>query len=302
MNIPANADADQLTEANNDILNLFYVLGVNNITPTLVLTNDASQQARLMLSQITSSRNPDVAISGNHSDEQLSTKSYSEQEHILKRSKNYAEACQVCGKNEVHATGFMPQSFDQNEETYKLLDELGINYNAGFQAGILFAPGHENDVWPYKVENHNFYAVPVSTHSFSGEPIPLDDRYITNKGITASQWKDLLIEKFDGISGKDEPMVISLSTSTSGSGEYFDAIVEFIKHATSANASFVTANDLVQMSSNGVHDLLPMSSKAITAQEAVTSPVTIETNMTPCPECESLRKAVEINQKNMSSV
>jgi hypothetical protein len=295
MNVPPSANDDQLSEAKNNLLSLYGAIGV--VPTTLVLANDASDRARLILSKTTSDANPDVAISGNHSDELLSTKSYSEQKDILKNSKKYAELCKICGKNEVNVYGFMPQSFDQNEDTYKVLDDMGIKYNAGFQAGILNAPGHENDVWPYKVENHKFYAVPVSTYDFSGELIPLDDRYITGKSISASQWKDLLIEKFDAISDKDEPMVLSLSTSVSGSGEYLKALVAFMDYAASRNASFVTAYDLVQMSGNEVKDL-PVASTTETAQERVIStpsPIAIETN-TSCPECDEIKNSTAIKQ------
>ena len=83
-----------------------------------------------------------------------------------------------------------------------------------------YTPGHENDVWPYKVENHNFYAVPVSTYILSGERVALDDREIKAKGLSSDEWYGMLVGKFDEISGKDEPMVVSMTSSVSGSGDY----------------------------------------------------------------------------------
>jgi hypothetical protein len=305
MDVPAFANEDQLNDAKNNMLNISDIMRVASVTPTLVLTTEASEKARGLLGQVTSEINPDVAMSGNHSNELLSTKSYLEQKDILEKSKFHAEKCNICGTNEVKVKGFMPQSFDQNDDTYRVLDDLGIKYNAGFQAGTLYAPGHENDVWPYKVENHKFYAVPVSTYDFSGELIPLDDRYIANNGISASQWENLLIEKFDAISGKDEPMVISLSTSISGSKEYLNALAVFLTHALkSNNARFVTADELVEISSNEFHDL-PSASATETAQETeVTTPsiVTITSNASSnassyCPECEEIKNAAAINSK-----
>jgi hypothetical protein len=300
MNVPEAASEDQIVAAKEDLVNLFNIFNERGINWTLVLTNDASDQARLLLAQLTSVADIEVAISGNHSNEMLSSKSYSEQVAILKRSKLYGESCDICAAKEhqVIVKGFMPQSFDQNEDTYKALDSLGFKYNAGFQAGILYAPGHENDVWPYEVEKHKFYAVPVSTYMFSGELIPLDDRYAANKGISSSQWEDMLAKKFDEISGKDEPMVISLSSSTSGSGEYLEALKQFLNYTVSANSKFVVTSDLVDMSRTGNHDF-PPSRTAETAQEttsSTTSTVSIESNKsTVCLECDAVKVATSIN-------
>jgi hypothetical protein len=41
----------------------------------------------------------------------------------LEKSKENVKAAKVCGTNEIAVTGFMPQSFDQNKDTYKVLDE-----------------------------------------------------------------------------------------------------------------------------------------------------------------------------------
>jgi hypothetical protein len=228
-----------------------------------------------------------LGISGNHSNENLSSKSESEQLSILKESKRYVEACKICGVNEVHPYGFLPQSFDQNEDTYKALDNLGIEYNTGYQAGILYAPGHEKDVWPYKVENHKFYAVPVSTYNLSGELVPLNDRYATDKDISASQWEDMLIGKFNEISGKDQPMIIGLSTSISGSGEYLDALKKFIAFASSNNAKFVGTRDLVNMSRIGAHAFSEGLPAEITQKAEVNTTVT----SSGCTTCDAAKNA-----------
>jgi hypothetical protein len=34
-----------------------------------------------------------------------------------------------------------PQAFDQNEDTFKILQNLKIAYDAGFQAGLIYRPG-----------------------------------------------------------------------------------------------------------------------------------------------------------------
>jgi hypothetical protein len=147
--------------------------------------------------------------------------------------------------------GFMPPSFNQNEDTYKALEDLNIEYDAGFQAGIIFAPGHEQDVWPYKIEGYDLYAVPISNSEISGGKIPLDDKNASENGLTSSQWYDLLVAKLDDAASKREPVVISLSTSVSGAGEYLDALRNFINYAQSKDATFVSSYELVTFSRTG---------------------------------------------------
>jgi hypothetical protein len=294
LNVPQGASEDQLNAAKDSIVNIFNTFNEKGINWTLVLTNDASEQTRLLLGQLTSIGNIEIAVSGNHSDELISSKSYTEQVDILERSKLYGESCDVCGLNEVIVTGFMPQSFDQNEDTYKALDSLGFEYNLGFQAGLIYAPGHEADTWPYKVENHKFYAVPVSTYMLSDELIPLQDRYAVDNGISSTEWLDMLKGKLDEISGKDEPLVVSLSSSASGSGEYLDVLAQFIDYAISDNAHFVVTSDLVAMARDNVHELSSSQTSAAKTTSGTGSSVEIESNTT-CKECQDLIKATAIN-------
>lgn len=246
--MPSSADDQTKNDATMNLMLMMDQFSNKRINMTLFLTQAASKGARGFATQQGLLSNVELAMSGINSDEKLSSRSFAEQKATLESSKKYAELCNICGVNEIKARGFMPQSFDQNQDTYRVLDALGIEYNAGFKAGILSAPGHENDVWPYKVENHKFYAVPVSTTTLSGEKVALDDREMKGKGVSGSQWKDLLVGKFDEIDGKDEPMVVSLSTSVSGSGDYLDAFIQFLDYAVSKNAIFVKTNDLVNMS------------------------------------------------------
>lgn len=294
MDLPASPNGDQLSEAMSD---LFSIAGastyntanseVMSLNWTLFLVNDASLGNRLLLAQLGLDPSIEFAISGNQSGEKLSTKSYEEQKAILERAREIVVACKVCGTNVIVVKGFMPQSFDQNEDTYKALDDLGIEYDAGFQAGILYIPGHENEVWPYKVDNHEFYAVPVSTYDFSGEKMPLIDTYAKNKGLSSSQWYNLLVGKLDEISGKDEPMVVSLSTSVSGKGDYLDAYKKFVEYALSKDARFVNTIELVDMARSGVHEVAAMkeqmeSSESI-SQDTSSSSQAAGSN---CPTCD----------------
>jgi hypothetical protein len=249
MDMLASPTKEQVFAAESNLLNMRNEMEKRDLKATFFSTYDViTTRIRLRLTEIGRSPNFELALSGNNSNEKISTKSYAEQKSILERSKKAVENCRVCGKNEIVASGFMPQSFDQNNDTYRILDELGIQYDAGFQAGVIYAPGHPDDAWPYQVEGHNFYAVPVSTYSLSDKKVPLQDRYFKENGLTSSQWYDALVGKFSEAQNNNEPVVIALTTSISGSGDYLDALKQFLDLAISNDASFVTTMDLVNMS------------------------------------------------------
>ena len=258
--MPASAADEQVKYEVSNLSNLYKAINGKHLVATIFPTQDVVKSyGNLLLTRIGSDSDFELAMTGNNSDEKLSSMSFIEQSIMLKKSKQYVESCKICGKNEINVSGFMPPSFDQNQDTYRALDGLGIRYDAGFQAGILFAPGHEKDVWPYKLDGHSFYAVPVSTSDLSGKKMVLQDSYFKDNGLAADQWHDALVGKFDEIQGKDEPLVVVLTTSVSGSGEYLDALNSFMEYAISKKARFVTTENLVSLAESGSHDasLLP---------------------------------------------
>jgi len=264
--MPAMASEEQGQEASYLLRDIYNLIGDSNGKATIFSTQDLVRSyTKLRLTYLGRQPNIELAFSGNHSGEKLSNESLSDQRAILKTSKEYVERCRVCGVNEISASGFLPQSFDQNENTYKVLDELGVVYNAGFQAGIIYAPGHKEDVWPYKLDGYKFYAVPLSTYELSDQRVPLQDRYFVESGFSSSQWYDALEQKFIEVQEKDEPMVVLLTKSVSGSGEYFDALKEFLDFATSNSATFVTTMELVNMSLEEGYELpIPASGECTT--------------------------------------
>jgi hypothetical protein len=258
--MPASATEEQANSAVLDLSNMYNAINGRHLVATIFPTQDVvNSYANLLLTRIGSDSEFELAMTGNHSKEKLSSMSFVDQSIMLKRSKQYVESCKICGKNEINVSGFMPQSFDQNQDTYRVLDELDIQYDAGFLAGLLFAPGHEKDVWPYQLEDHKFLAVPVSTYTLSDKRIVLDDSYFKDNGLSAAQWYDALVGKFDEIQGKDEPMVVALTTSVSGSGDYLNSLNSFLDYAISKKARFVTTANLVSLAKAGSHDasLLP---------------------------------------------
>lgn len=261
--MPSSPTEEQASEAEKNLENIYNQINDKGLVGTIFSTQDILRtDLNLDLTRIGYSSKFELGMSGNNSNEKISTMSYADQSASLKISKRWVESCMICGKNNITVYGFMPQSFDQNQDTYKVLDELGIEYDTGFQAGLLYTPGHENDVWPYQVADHKFYAVPISTYTLSDRKMVLQDSYFVVNGLDATQWYDALVGKFDEIQGKDEPMVISLTTSVSGSGDYLDSLDRFMDYAVYKKASFVTTADLVSLAKTGMHDASSLPSNA----------------------------------------
>ena len=274
----ATPTEEQSADDRDNIANVYNAMIKDKIPSTMFLTQDVSASSLVLyLTQLGLYGNIEFGMAGNHSDEKLSTMPYKDQRAILDSSYNYASAAHVCGKNEKPIRGYKPLSFDQNEDTYKALDDLGIEYNAGFQAGIIYAPGHEDDVWPYPVDGHDFYAVPTSSYTVSDSLMPLQDSYFRDNGLGAGEWYDALAAKFNEIKGQDEPLVISLTTSISGNGDYLDALKRFIELAKTENAAFVNTTQLVDMTRAGVD--------TVSAIPARTS------DSATCTECEEKKSA-----------
>lgn len=249
---PSSPNYDQVRSAEVNLHEMYSEIKKRGGTATIFLTEDVtSSRIRLILAQYTVLSNFEFAVSGKHSDDQLSTMSLSDQEALIGRSIRVANAARVCGLSSVEVLGFMPPGFDQNQDTYVAIDNLGIQYDAGFQAGIIYEPGHETDVWPYRVEGHNFSAVPISTASVGGELVPLYDRAMNDSGISSSEWQNILAAKLDESAANSEPMVVLISTSISGKGEYLTALKGFLNYAVSKDTIFVNARDLVEISTTG---------------------------------------------------
>ena len=269
---------EQSADDRNNIANVYNAMIKDRIPSTMFLTEDvSSSDLVLYLTQLGLYGDIEFAMAGNHSDEKLSAMSYKEQLAILESANRFASAAHVCGKNEKPIRGYKPLSFDQNMDTYKALDDLGIEYNAGFQAGIIYVPGHEDDVWPYPVEGHNFYAVPISSYMISDRLMPLQDSYFEDNSLGADRWYDALAAKFNETRGKDAPLVISLTTSISGNGDYLDALKRFIALAKSENAAFVNTTQLVDMTRAGVDTVSAIPVR--TGESAA------------CPECDQKKSA-----------
>jgi hypothetical protein len=254
VNLLIDADIDpastpeQIKIAEDSLIYLTNQVDPKGLSATIYVTEDMVRADRLGITYQGTMKNHELALQSNRTDGKLSRLSASDQEKLLTAARDKLYRCYVCGGEHVAIKGFLPQAFDQSEDTFKILEKLGIIYDVGFQAGVVYRPGYENATWPYAIEGYNLYAVPVSTYQINDELVYLDDRYLKEeKKLSGSQWYDLLVKKFDESSENGDPMVVIFSNLVSGSGDYLDAYKKFIDYALSRQAAFVTTLQLVDM-------------------------------------------------------
>jgi hypothetical protein len=285
VNYFANSTEDQRVLAHNSLTNLVNELGPKGRNATIYVPGYVAPIDRLYITSLGSQPAYEIAFAGMDQGEKLSSMSQDKQKSILEQSKKFVEACHICNGKTIEPRGFKPQSFDQNSDTYNILDAMGIAYDAGFEAGELSLPGHNNDTWPYLVENHRFFAVPVSTYDLSVKKIYLSDRYSkVEKGLSGTQWHDVLVSKFDESARNGEPMVVIFDNLISGKEpDYLDAYIKFLDYAAGKDAKFVTTLDLVNMSKTGV--------KASLAKVANESKPELPANKTICVVCDTLKNS-----------
>lgn len=245
---PSSPTPDQITQAFNSIVNLTNPMDSRGLNATIFASSDVVTSQKLFVTVLGQKTNHELALNGNSNDEKLSSMPYPKQLELLTTAQKNINSAHVCGGKVVSVGGFRPQSFDQNNDTLKVLDSLGFLYDAGFVVGTLYTPGHKNDAWPYPIMGHNLYAVPVSSHNASGVSVNLSDHYAKEVlGFSGSKWYDTLTAKFDESAINGDPMVVIFSNQVSGSGDYLDAYKNFVNYATSKNAKFVTTMELINM-------------------------------------------------------
>ena len=245
---PASPTPDQVTQAFNSLVNLTNPIDSRGLNATILASSDVVTSQKLYVTIVGQRTNHELALNGNTKDEKLSAIPYSKQLELLTAAQKNINSAHVCGGKVVPIRGFMPQSFDQNNDTLKVLESLGFLYDAGFEVGTFYMPGHKNDIWPYPIMGYNLYAVPLSSYNSSGARVNLSDRYAKEElSISGSKWYDILAAKFDEAAINGDPMVVIFSNQISGSGDYLDAYKNFVEYAISKNAKFVTTTELINM-------------------------------------------------------
>jgi hypothetical protein len=248
-------DEDKWNLEVNSMVQMLNEIDPDGLNVTIYATGDyVSEFAgnawyKLYVTRIGSKPNHELAMYGMTTGETLGTMPYGVQYPLMRGAKRLIEAAYICDGRVIDVKGFLPQSFSQSETTRGILDRMGIEYDAGYQAGLIYEPGHENDAWPYSVDGHNFSAVPISTHLLSGELVPLSDRFAKEiLDLSGPEWSDLLASEFDECVERKDPMVVIFTNVVTGQDEgYMEAYRCFIDRAKSEDASFVSTLELVEM-------------------------------------------------------
>ncbi len=189
----------------------------------------------------------EIALHGHSTGEQLVTMTKEAQKDLLARAKAALEGCAECGSL-LPVTGFRPQNFSQNADTYAIHAELGIRYNSGFKAKLFFLPGHENTVQPYRDESHSIWIVPVSTFHYKGDLACLCDLSAQEK-FKGEEWEEILSSKLSEAIGAGEPLVMVIHGWLTGDKKtygYWQAFLNFLDYAQNRKVDFVTTRELIE--------------------------------------------------------
>ena len=246
-NFPTNSTQIEIDSAFGLTQNLTSILDDRGLNATIFVTPEMATAQSILVTTLGMRVSHELAAKV--TDESSGGASAIEQEAYLKHVKAVIDSAHICegpSANNVNTRGFMLPPSAQNEEVYKILDKMGVVYNAGFDQGIENQSGHDKDIWPYRVENHRLYTVPISSYLLNGEQVLLSDRIIKEeKKLSGLQWRDILKSRFDQSFQDGVPMVVLINSSISGSDDYLDAYRKFIGYAASKNASFVSTLELV---------------------------------------------------------
>ncbi|WP_348304796.1 hypothetical protein [Methanothrix sp.] len=284
--IPSNPSSEEVKAAGGSLINQINEIDPYNRNVTIFVSGEMATVYRLRITSLGAMSNHELALYGNNTGENLSSFSAAEQEEILKNANKRLYSCYVCGGKHVDIKGFRPQGFEQNEDTLRVLENLSIIYNAGFQQGLIYMPGHENDSWPYLIEGSNIYAVPISTTDVNGEKAVLYDKYIRDDmGLSGSQWQDLLQSQFDENAKAGAPTVVIFSNLVSGDGDFLDTYRNFLNYAESQGARFLTTFQLVDMTAaKNLASSIPELEKARKGAEDVSPDE--KGAIADCPTCD----------------
>ncbi|HOW71346.1 MAG TPA: polysaccharide deacetylase family protein [Phycisphaerae bacterium] len=247
--VPINIQVDAEMEGVAGLARITDELQRRGILTTVYVTADYANRQQPAVTELYH-QGFEIALHGYYTGEQLATMTYEEQKDLLTRAKTAVEGCRPCGHYKP-VVGFRPQYFSQNEDTYEILDELGLAYNSGFKARQLALPGHENDTLPYIVADHSFKAVPISTVEYGGKRVYLCDiSFAEGDHMTGAQFGEALHLALEEAVAADEPLVVLVHnwyTGDSDKYDYWQPFRDFLDEAA-AKGTFVTTQALVEAS------------------------------------------------------
>jgi len=162
-----------------------------------------------------------------------------EQEQLITATKNALESCLGAP-----VKGFRATRFDQNQDTWEILDATGFVYNLAFVVGRNCLPGHEADVLPYRSPAYSFWAVPMHAADNQGRMSAFCDNPFDN--LSAADWEALLKSEFDKQQAANRPLLVEFHPKFSAVDEgRFQAYVSFLDYAVEHGAEFMSVADYV---------------------------------------------------------
>jgi hypothetical protein len=143
--------------------------------------------------------------------------------------------------------GFRCTRFDENEDTYEILDALGFVYNLGFVAHTgQCLPGMVDETLPYRVAEYDFWAVPMHSVYLEGEWVAFCDNPLMSH-IEPAEWGALLKSELDRMDALGHPLLLEVHPYNTGADdEKFAAFEDFLDYAIEQNARFITIAELVE--------------------------------------------------------
>lgn len=230
----------------NSTIRLLNSLDRHSLNCTIFTTGDMALARPLYITLVGAKDNHELAFNGRSTDEDLTQNSSSNINVVLLRAKSNVESNYVCGGKVIAVKGFFPQpsSFTTENLPINSLTQMGIDY-------IVDGEGYfgANGGWPYTPENQTISVVPVSTSEISNDNVYLIDRVAKeNYALNGTQWYELLLQAYNETSVDGTPMVVVFHNFLSGYDDYYDAYRNFINYTYSNNATFVTTQNLVKMS------------------------------------------------------
>jgi len=172
---------------------------------------------------------------------ELTDLSYEQQKEIIALAKTAIEEC--LGHT---VPGFRSYHFAHDADTWRILDELGIQYNLSFVAHSTNAPaGHADDVWLCPVEGYDFWAVPMHSVETPNGTKAFCDRPFSS--LTAEDWEQLMKDELDRMHARGEPLKVEFHPWFSANDEdRWNAFVHFLDYAEERQAEFITVATMLE--------------------------------------------------------
>lgn len=245
-----NLQVDAELEDTQGLRAITAELEQRQIAATVYVTADYANRNALLIAELFQ-HGFEVALHGYYTGEQLASMTYEQQKDLLSRAKIALEGCKPCGTYKP-IVGFRPQYFSQNEDTFRVLDELAMTHNSGFKVGQLYLPGHTWQAAPYAAAGHNFSVIPITTVAVGCERAYLCDLACGQVlKWTTDQWRDGLLQALADALETRQPLVVLLHGYYAGDPAkygYWQPVLEFLD-AAAGKVTFVQSKDLADLAS-----------------------------------------------------